>query len=468
VQQLLDRLRDNPWLSADEVLAELSDEPVRAAALTAVMGAAGNVADAVARARLLRLAARLAGSLGDSHTRQAEELELQALAAVGAAVQSDFSLPSSPPKTQLVPDQTVWTTAPVRLDFAGGWSDTPPICNEFGGAVVNGAITLNGRAPCQAVARMTTEPTLRITSIDLGRSITLTEPVTLEELANPRDWATIAKAALVLTGLCPSNASADMNAWLDGFGGGVDLTIFSGVPKGSGLGTSSVLGAALLACLGRVVGPELPFPELTRRTSILEQMMATGGGWQDQAGGAAPGVKLVATEPGGNQVPTVTPIPLSDEAMAEFHERALLYYTGYQRLAANILQKVVGRFLDRDPEMRDIVTNLKAGALRMQEDLSRGDLDAFGAGTLDYWELKKRIDEGSTTEQIERILAPVAPLLSGYGLAGAGGGGFMFLFGKDAISTRRVRSHMLASPPNQLARFFDVALDPHGLHLTVM
>jgi galactokinase/mevalonate kinase-like predicted kinase len=383
-------------------------------------------------------------------------------------VRRDFALPSAPPRAQIVTDQTVWATAPVRLDFAGGWSDTPPICNEFGGAVVNGAITLNGRAPCQAVARLTPERALRITSIDLGQAVTLEEPVTLAELANPRDWATIAKAALVLTGLCPSDPEANLADWLDGVGGGIDLTVFSGVPKGSGLGTSSVLGATLLACLARVVGPALDFPEVTRRTSILEQVMATGGGWQDQAGGAAPGVKLVTTEPGPEQAPTVTTIPLPPDALAEFHSRTLLYYTGHQRLAANILQKVVGRFLDRDPEMRRIVTDLKAGALRMRDDLDRGDLDAFAAGVLDYWQLKKRVDAGSTTEAIEAILGPVAPMLSGFGLAGAGGGGFMFLFGKDATAARRVRAHMLANPPNEQARFFDAQLDPQGLHLTVM
>ncbi len=466
VPGLLERLHADPWLSAEAVLAELPDAASRRRALAASVEAAADAAEPLRRARLLRFAARLAGAL--EANSQAEELDRQALAAVGEAVRRDFSLPVAPPRTRLVADQTVWVTAPVRLDFAGGWSDTPPICNEFGGAVVNGAITLNGRAPCQAVARMTTRPALRITSIDLGQSITLGEPVTLADLADPRDWATIAKAALVLTGLCPSDPAAELTAWLDGIGGGIDLTIFSGVPKGSGLGTSSVLGAVLIACLARIVGTELPLPELTRRTSILEQMMATGGGWQDQAGGAAPGIKLVSTEPGPDQTPALSPIELSAEAQAEFHARALLYYTGYQRRAANILQKVVGRFLDRDPAVRDIVSALKAGALRVRDDLARGDLDAFAAGTLDYWRLKKRIDEGSTTEPIERILAPVAPMLSGYGLAGAGGGGFMFLFGKDAIAARRVRAHMLANPPNELARFFDVALDPQGLRLTVM
>jgi hypothetical protein len=32
-------------------------------------------------------------------------------------------------------NETVLVTAPVRIDVIGGWSDTPPICYESGGAV---------------------------------------------------------------------------------------------------------------------------------------------------------------------------------------------------------------------------------------------------------------------------------------------------------------------------------------------
>ncbi len=42
---------------------------------------------------------------------------------------------------------------PARLDLSGGWTDTPPICYELGGQVVDLAITLDGVKPigCRAV-----------------------------------------------------------------------------------------------------------------------------------------------------------------------------------------------------------------------------------------------------------------------------------------------------------------------------
>ena len=38
---------------------------------------------------------------------------------------------------------------PLRVNWGGGWSDTPPYCNENGGTVLNVAILLNGKKPVE-------------------------------------------------------------------------------------------------------------------------------------------------------------------------------------------------------------------------------------------------------------------------------------------------------------------------------
>ena len=38
---------------------------------------------------------------------------------------------------------------PLRVNWGGGWSDTPPYCNEKGGTVLNAAILLNGEKPVE-------------------------------------------------------------------------------------------------------------------------------------------------------------------------------------------------------------------------------------------------------------------------------------------------------------------------------
>lgn len=53
------------------------------------------------------------------------------------------------PGRSVYADQIVWSRSPVRIDLAGGWTDTPPYCLNEGGRVVNIAIELNGQPPIQ-------------------------------------------------------------------------------------------------------------------------------------------------------------------------------------------------------------------------------------------------------------------------------------------------------------------------------
>lgn len=419
-------------------------------------------------ARFWRLAAMIRERFPHAIAARAATYHHAAFDAVARAVAQDIRPPARPRPAAIPADRVVWVTTPVRIDFAGGWSDTPPICHEVGGAVVNAAVTLNGQYPVQVIARLSEEPRIRITSVDLGASVTLRNAAAVLRYNDPHDWAAIAKAALVLAGIAPSDPRASLASWLKTLGGGLDLTMFSALPKGSGLGTSSVLGAALLACLDRVHGREPDLPSLVRRTSLLEQMMSTAGGWQDQAGGVLPGVKLLQTEPGPRQVPTVLPLPFDAAPGSELASRMLLYYTGYRRLAAGILHGVVGRWLERDRDILDIIRRLKTCAADMKEALAAGDVDAFARGVLTNWELKKAIDPGSTNERIERLFAPLTRYLSGYELPGAGGGGFLFMIAKDEDAAAKVRRHLLRHPPNALARFYDFAVDAHGLRIAVL
>ena len=120
------------------------------------------------------------------------------------------------------------------------------------------------------------------------------------------------------------------------------------IPKGSGLGTSSIMGAVLMAVIHRVMGRTLSPAELFHAVLRLEQELTTGGGWQDQIGGAVGGLKLVSTVPGLLPAPTIRYVPADVLDPKLNGGQTLLYYTGITRLAKNILQQVVGRYLDRD------------------------------------------------------------------------------------------------------------------------
>ncbi len=449
--------------------------PIEAIAGAMSPEAAGRVADAIAAhaatrdhgegARLLAAASRLdryAGR-GDGLPRMRDALGL-----VGEQVAGPVGVVDDGRAACVLPDQAVWCASPVRLDLAGGWSDTPPICVDLGGAVVNAAVLLHGKQPLQAVAKLLDEPKIVVHSVDLGASRTFTSTEDLLGPADPGDWTTLPRMALRLAGVTPADPAMPLARRLETLGGGLVLTLYSAVPKGSGLGTSSILGATVLACLDRLFAARLDRDTIVERTSVLEQLMTTRGGWQDQVGGVFGGVKIARTAPGSVQRPEVEAIHPPPGFVEELEARTVLLFSGEKRLARDILEKVVGRYLAREPEAVRIVHALKHGAEAMADAVRRGDFDAFAARLGDYWALKRSFDPAATNPRIDAIADAHRRDLAAWELPGAGGGGFLMLLARDAAAATRIRRRVDRTPPNPLARRFPLEIDPEGLRVTVL
>ena len=139
---------------------------------------------------------------------------------------------------------TVTATAPLRIDLAGGWSDTPPICHEAGGAVCNVAVKLDGKRPvgcrCSPLARK--ELILRIEDT---QTCVVTSLEDLGDRSDPRAPCALLKCALVVAGV----VDVDGPPLQEQLHQGLELTSWSRVPTGSGLGTSSILAACAVAVL---------------------------------------------------------------------------------------------------------------------------------------------------------------------------------------------------------------------------
>jgi fucokinase len=376
------------------------------------------------------------------------------------------------PKNALRADEIIWGRAPARLDLGGGWSDTPPYSLEHGGCVINAAVNLNGQPPIHAYARVIEEPEIRIASIDHGAHAVIRDLDDLLDYRSPESRFGLAKAALALCGFSPENEgwppeARTLGEMLRLFGGGIELTTLAAIPSGSGLGTSSIMGAVLLAVIQRMIGRPLRPRELFHNVLRLEQELTTGGGWQDQVGGVLPGVKLITTEPGLVPDPKVRYVPADVLDPARNGGQTLLYYTGIRRLAKNILRDVVGAYLDRDRASMETLKKIHAFPPFMAEAMASKDLAQFGSLLGEAWGLKKRIDPESTTEVIEEVLRRTAPFVLGAKLMGAGGGGFLLLACPSAGAVKALRENLEADPPNGRARFFDFDISADGLAVTV-
>ena len=377
------------------------------------------------------------------------------------------------PTSTLGSGMTVRAEAPARLDLAGGWTDTPPYSLERGGCVLNAAVNLSGVPPVSASLRVTDEPLIRIVSgsEDQRTSVEITELGDLLDYRSLTSEFSLAKAALALSGFSPETApwspGATLADMLKLFGGGIELTTIAAVPRGSGLGTSSIVGAALLAVLHRAAGRKLTHEELFHGVLRLEQALTAGGGWQDQIGGVVGGVKVITAEPGLTPEPSIRPVPpdlLDPKANGGL---TLLYYTGITRLAKDILQQVVGRYLDRERHAMATLERLRALPTKVAEAMAAGDLAEFGRLIDAVWELNKQLDPNSTTDEIESLLAAIRGHIHGAKLLGAGGGGFLLMVCKSPKDAEAARQILQAEPINDRARLVDFDINSDGLTVTV-
>ncbi len=194
--------------------------------------------------------------------------------------------------------------------------------------------------------------------------------------------------------------------------------------------------------LFRFLGREAREEEIYDIVLNMEQIMSTGGGWQDQVGGLKDGIKFITTRPGIDQKIRVEMVRIPEEALQELQERFALIYTGQRRLARNLLRDVVGGYLGGRPESIDALEKMQSLAVLMRFELARGNIDAFASLLNRHWELSKQLDEGSTNTCIEQIFLSCEDLIDARFIAGAGGGGFLQVILKKGCTKQMLQERL--------------------------
>jgi galactokinase/mevalonate kinase-like predicted kinase len=373
------------------------------------------------------------------------------------------------PVLSVYSDQIVWGRSPVRIDVAGGWTDTPPYSLYSGGSVVNLAIELNGQPPLQVYVKPCKEYHIVLRSIDMGAMEIIRNYEELQDYKKVGSPFSIPKAALSLAGFAPAFSAevyASLEEHLKAFGSGIEITLLAAIPAGSGLGTSSILASTVLGAINDFCGLAWDKNDICSYTLVLEQLLTTGGGWQDQYGGVFSGVKLLQSEAGFEQNPLVRWLPDQLFVHPDYRDCHLLYYTGITRTAKGILAEIVSSMFLNSGMHLSLLAEMKAHAMDMSEAILRGNFSSFANLVGKTWIQNQALDCGTNPPAVAAIIEMIKDYTLGYKLPGAGGGGYLYMIAKDPQAAGQIRRILTEHAPNPRARFVEMTLSEKGLQVS--
>jgi D-glycero-alpha-D-manno-heptose-7-phosphate kinase len=300
--------------------------------------------------------------------------------------------------------------APFRVSFAGGGSDLASFYRKNRGAVLSCTIA--------KYSFIVVHPFFNANKYHL--KYTLTELVdSIDNIRHP-----ILREALRMQGIEP----------------GLEIVSIADIPGGTGLGSSSSFSVALINALYAHRRIFVPKETLANDACILEiTKLGEPIGKQDQYAAAYGGVNLIEFERHGGV--SVQPLLLPPATLSELEGNLMLFYTGTQRDAREILSDQVTA-IEGDDAVMARIQRLVDLAYEMRDLLLAGNIDAFGLALHRGWELKRSISAQISTSAIDELYvqAREAGALGGK-IAGAGGGGFLLLYCPKAVQ-RRVRESL--------------------------
>lgn len=286
---------------------------------------------------------------------------------------------------------------PYRVSFFGGGTDYPDWFREHGGAVLSAAIARYCYITCRWLPPFFAHKSRIVYSV-------------IESVMRPEDiqHPAVREALLEL-----------------GIRDGIEIHHDGDLPKMTGLGTSSSFTVGLLHALHALRGENRTAMELARQAIHIERdRCGDRVGSQDQVCAAHGGLNHIRFQT--DESIEVQPVPLSTERLAIFQDSLLLFFTGFSRVASEILAEQLHNLPRKAPELRAMAAQVDEG-LRI---LTTGrDLADFGRLLHEAWRLKRSLSQRVSTPEIDAMYdtARRAGALGGK-LTGAGGGGFLLLF----------------------------------------
>lgn len=298
------------------------------------------------------------------------------------------------------------SSAPTRIDLAGGTIDIPPLfLFHENAATVNFAINL--LAQCRIETR--TDDKIIIESLDRGSKIEsslskISELATEENLALPAKLIYFFKPEI-----------------------GFNLTTKSAAPAGAGLAGSSALNIAIIGALNRLVGNRYDESRfITIAANIETQVIKVPAGFQDYYPAQFGGAMCLHFKSDG-----IEHEPLNID-VATLENRIAVCYTGEPRNSGINNWELTKRHIDGDRELFDLFEGIRDSALSTRAAIIGNDWQQVGEILRMMQPERKKLSPNITTPQMDKIIetAMNAGAIAAK-VCGAGGGGCIAFYCHD-------------------------------------
>jgi len=300
------------------------------------------------------------------------------------------------------------TRTPLRLPLGGGGTDLPAYYSQFGGFWISAAFNRY----VNVIVNSRFDKLIRV-------SYSKTEIVqTPDDIRHP-----VVREALKMLKISE----------------GIEIVSVADLPANTGLGSSGSFTVGLLLALHTYKKEKVTAVDLAEEAFHIEvDLLGEPIGKQDQYIAAFGGVTCFDINREG-QV-TVFPLRISGDVTTELESDLLLFYTGIQRSAPDVLEGQSKAVKEKKPVVTDSLHSIKEIARKIKEGLETGEVNQFGRFMHEHWESKRRLSNKVTNQKIDQWyeIARQSGALGGK-VIGAGGGGFMMFYCDGRESRRQVR-----------------------------
>jgi D-glycero-alpha-D-manno-heptose-7-phosphate kinase len=295
------------------------------------------------------------------------------------------------------------SSAPTRVDLAGGTIDIPPLfLFHEGASTVNFAIDL--LAKCRIETR--SDNKIILESIDRKEKFE-TSLDKINDLASEPRLELLSKLVYFFK---PET--------------GLTMTTESEAPAGAGLAGSSTLNIACIGALNHLVGNRYaPEKFISIAANVETQVIKVPAGFQDYYSAQYGGAACIHFRPDGIERETL------DVDTKTLEERIVVLYTGEPRNSGTNNWEITKRHIDGDIEIFAIFEGIRDTSLNLREALLANDWTKAGKILKHAHPQRKSLSPNITTAHMDLLIAKA---MSNGAIAakvcGAGGGGCIAFF----------------------------------------